>query len=853
MQPSELEILREVETLRDIKRRSTVQSGVLDPDLPDVSSDSSSSSAYWDNSSSSSHGEGSDENASFADDPFHLFWVPARLHPEIAPAEFKEFLKEHARDGPALGRSNSVGVGGLGRKKSMLSRQYTPSEKDEVEDEKVVPVRRNRSVYQNQGPQLTIKDLQKLEELADEASESHDSSKLRSVLRRSLSLNISPSVIDKMDDVPDMGDDADAPIIVPRPGQILRRAARTKIRKPGTGEGPHKFQSMRSRRGSGTRSATAPGEPRTSVSDVSSSDHGDESPRRKRADSDIPELPITARPESYSEESSIYDAYAREESEESEPHTTSSFITTPEPSVQHAVTSPPPLQQQLEPEYEPSAPTPVPHQPEPERVLSPPLSEEPSTTPEPTAPPPVVAPQPIRPPLIQPTPVYQTPTPQASSPSPSDHRKEKDKKGLFGKWGSDKNSKKGHKDHKEREKEKDSGFFGSLFGGKKKQEEVVTPAAGGIGNGGREAAVALLGQSKSAKAYVPSPSPQPLQGYARYPIHVERAIYRLSHIKLANPRRPLYEQVLISNLMFWYLGVINKTQTQQPPQPAAATQAAAPTANGSADKEEEQEEREREEHEKAERERAEKEKERERAEQKRKGSLTKSPAPGTPGARRAETPVRGPQYDMQHRAMEQEYGYQSGNPPMGRTSSAPPAPMNYQPQGNRMPGGQGVTYQNAPLAQPQPQAANNRYYAPPNQAMPGQQYVQGQPGSLPPGAMPPVAVEQTWLNATSGGRSPPRATSPPSAGAGDPRRARSPPTNQGQNPRYTAAQEKQPFSGTGRMPSRSLSANATPPQNHQAQMNGKLRKGNSAHAVMPYQRTSEEEDVPLAVYQQRRK
>ena len=61
MQPSELEILREVETLRDIRRRSTVQSGVLDPDLPDVSSDSSSSTAYWDSASSSSHGSGSDD------------------------------------------------------------------------------------------------------------------------------------------------------------------------------------------------------------------------------------------------------------------------------------------------------------------------------------------------------------------------------------------------------------------------------------------------------------------------------------------------------------------------------------------------------------------------------------------------------------------------------------------------------------------------------------------------------------------------------------------------------------------------------------------------------------------------
>lgn len=42
----------------------------------------------------------------------------------------------------------------------------------------------------------------------------------------------------------------------------------------------------------------------------------------------------------------------------------------------------------------------------------------------------------------------------------------------------------------------------------------------------------------------------------RLPLHVERAIYKLSHIKLANPRRPLHEQVLISNQMFWYLSVI---------------------------------------------------------------------------------------------------------------------------------------------------------------------------------------------------------------------------------------------------------------------------------------------------------
>ena len=194
MQPSELEILREVEALRDIKRRSTVQSGVLDPDLPAVSSDSSSSAAYWDNAASSSHAGGSEDEPNLADDPFHLFWVPARLHPEIAPAEFRQFLKEHARDGPTtLARSSSLSSEGLGRKKSMLSRQYDPSVKDETDDE-VMPMRRNRtSRYANPVPQLTINDLQKLEELAEEASTSHDSTKLRSVLRRSLSLNISPS------------------------------------------------------------------------------------------------------------------------------------------------------------------------------------------------------------------------------------------------------------------------------------------------------------------------------------------------------------------------------------------------------------------------------------------------------------------------------------------------------------------------------------------------------------------------------------------------------------------------------------------------------------------------------------
>lgn len=59
----------------------------------------------------------------------------------------------------------------------------------------------------------------------------------------------------------------------------------------------------------------------------------------------------------------------------------------------------------------------------------------------------------------------------------------------------------------------------------------------------------------------------------RLPIHLERAIYRLSHMKLANPRRPLQEQVLISNFMFWYLSIVNAPASQHDPRKQLAKKA----------------------------------------------------------------------------------------------------------------------------------------------------------------------------------------------------------------------------------------------------------------------------------------
>ncbi|KIM44490.1 hypothetical protein M413DRAFT_442463 [Hebeloma cylindrosporum] len=922
LQPSEYEIQREVEALRDLRRRSTAPGALtIDPDLPNQSS-ASSPTSLWPNKSpthafptidvgsASGPGEASsssdlgfsvgssrttDNPNNPSDDPLHLFWVPASLHPEIAPAEFRAFLKEHARSPPSDGSEPAAGStvrslsssSSLSRKRSMLSRQYRPKENDGVEDENVVPLKRNRSLLYptNPGPQLTISDLQKLEELAEEASESDDPTRLRNVLRRSLSLNLSPSALDLMDEMPDMGDEADAPIIVPPPGQILRRAARTKIRKPGLpGDGGgHRFGA--SRRGAGAKSAsTAPAEPRTS-SEMSSSDHGeaDSSPstlRRPFSDEGAQNLP---RPDSYSEETSIYDAYARDDDEDT---SYPPVVVSPSQESQPLPISDEPPQIPIEvismvPEkpvaHVPPQPAPVLHQPQPQH-LSVPMSAKDQG-------PPARTPSPQGPIVERPTLVHSPPSIISTTPSPPAHsRKEKDKKSLFGKWGGDKGGKRGSKE-KEREnreraeKEKESGFFGSLFGKKKQESEYQSSITGGTS--GREAAQALLGASKSSKSYVPPTSPGLAPGiggnpYARYPIHVERAIYRLSHIKLANPRRPLYEQVLISNLMFWYLGVINKAQNPSTTAQATTngTTNSVGTTGESQDSDEqeqrekeqrEKEEREKEQREKAEKERLEKEqREREREielkkkESGRRGSLTKTPVGGPPGGRRAEMPIKGPQYEMQHRVMEQEYGGYNGQPP--RSPTSPPAN-----------GPPGQLYPRAP--QPGPYSNTPPKLVLPQQKMPAEQYYYQSQNenphhrpALPPGAMPP-ADQSAWNNQTPSSLSTQQRPNP-----GPPRRSRSPPSQQHNH----HPPQKQPMQlhkltsqenlaeRTGhRGPSRSMSATTYTSPNLPSP-NGALRKGNSASAVSPYDKrphtsegrpggNGEEEDVPLAVWQQQRR
>jgi Activator of mitotic machinery Cdc14 phosphatase activation C-term len=110
----------------------------------------------------------------------------------------------------------------------------------------------------------------------------------------------------------------------------------------------------------------------------------------------------------------------------------------------------------------------------------------------------------------------------------------------------------------EPKKEKESGIFSFFGGGKKKSDRD------GAGR-----------KSSSLRAHSPEPPPRVRKpdidyNWTRFSILEERAIYRMAHIKLANPRRALYSQVLLSNFMYSYLAKVQQMHPQiQVPQSAA--------------------------------------------------------------------------------------------------------------------------------------------------------------------------------------------------------------------------------------------------------------------------------------------
>ena len=108
----------------------------------------------------------------------------------------------------------------------------------------------------------------------------------------------------------------------------------------------------------------------------------------------------------------------------------------------------------------------------------------------------------------------------------------------------------------EAKKEKDPGLFSSLFGGKKKHD--------------RDPAGQKSLHPPSPNLPAPVLIPDEDYKWTRFSILEERAIYRMAHIKLANPRRALYSQVLLSNFMYSYLAKVQQMHPQiQIPQSAA--------------------------------------------------------------------------------------------------------------------------------------------------------------------------------------------------------------------------------------------------------------------------------------------
>jgi hypothetical protein len=183
-------------------RRMSMNVDTADPDLPSFPT--------------VAPGHSADE-----DDPSKLFWVPARLHPELAPKEFKTFVEDRVErvrrtsvsdeglspDG--LDRSGSNASIGLRRKKSMLSRQV--NSRDEYRDG-AERLERKRSRQEHGQPKLS-----ELEEMPEDAAQLIQRLSLDTE-RRSHDSGV--EIMNK-DDVP----------ILPPGGPMLKRSTHTTYRR----------------------------------------------------------------------------------------------------------------------------------------------------------------------------------------------------------------------------------------------------------------------------------------------------------------------------------------------------------------------------------------------------------------------------------------------------------------------------------------------------------------------------------------------------------------------------------------------------------------------------------------------
>ena len=576
-------------------------------------------------------------------DASRLFWVPARLHPELAPKEFKSFLESRADhikrtsgDFSSLGPERAGSEGGLRRKKSMLSRQIDNS--SEFTDGADRLERKRSRARSSLGP-----NLHELENIVDDSKQPNS--------------DFTP-VVDGMQKL-GLNSDEDKPILPPAPpGASLRRSTRTQYKKGSFRKGeklPYSKRMARSSEGSETNppiASSSGGKPllgltRVSTDPTPSAKRGQNQPDSARSTADssnadtdttfesILDQPETTSPELQSPNSAKRVSPPRQWHSRISSNGRSTLTIPPSEQKIPEIIETPPAETKRVPSGSNAQQSHVQHEPrsdsrQPLAKVSPrqeqisnnrahssrKTSKEGSPTLNDFASSPQLLPgNSTRTdslsfiPTVSPAPEERKPEKKPKDKKESEGGRKSSWHWLLGTEDKDKDKDKEKKKDKESEakklksklvdkvhdnarldilqsssdshnhdakleeerrkdnvrrasgetkKEKESGLFSSIFGGGKKKSS---------------------GDSHHKKTLSRNLSPDPpiriLQPDVDYPwtrfsILEERAIYRMAHIKLANPRRALHSQVLLSNFMYSYLA---KVQQMQPQMMAASAQA----------------------------------------------------------------------------------------------------------------------------------------------------------------------------------------------------------------------------------------------------------------------------------------
>ncbi|QQK42512.1 Telomere silencing protein Zds1, putative [Penicillium digitatum] len=616
-------VAQELNNLAAIRRMSMDVAAAGDPDLPGFAPPSPSA----------------DEN-----DASRLFWVPARLHPELAPKEFKSFLdskadqiKRRSSDYSTPGSERQGSGSGLNRKRSMLSRQIdSPSGYTDGADR----LERQRSQSTRRAGMLSP-NLQQLESLVDDSN----------TVDKEL-------LVHGMHNI-DIAGNEDMPILPPAPlGNSLRRSTRTQYKKAGSLKKGEKLPySKRIGRGTSEPGGSDTGKPvfisqdptisgLTGVSTDPSpkpSSHGPayspSSPVSSTFDSiiDQPEAEQEGLPTSGGQPDATFDQSDSGDTinprkwhsrVSSNGRSTSNaapgdpkipaIIETPPTTEPNRVPSPP-SQGKVSPDHA-AASTPS-SKPTPSHDLAPKRPKNPRQPPhEPESSPNDLANNPQMIPKNSNRTDSLPPIPTISEERKPEERKSetkkpKDKKDSDGSrksswhWllGSEEKDKKKDKDNDSKkikskivdkshdntrldvlqssnestsrgreglvvdrldpklEEERRKDGVRRASGDSKKEKDGIFSSI--FGGGRKKHSVEGHHRKHSSRNLSPDPPMRVLRAdvdypWSRFSILEERAIYRMAHIKLANPRRALHSQVLLSNFMYSYLAMVQQMHPQ---------------------------------------------------------------------------------------------------------------------------------------------------------------------------------------------------------------------------------------------------------------------------------------------------